>query len=93
MIFSRNDLTQDTQPGVHEPLGVHLPISRGTFIAQPQQINFYTSKWVHLSCSENIHMFYFNSFSLCAIRNFRGKCSSGEMIKGTWSGKGWEPLI
>jgi len=32
-----------SQPGVHVPLmGVHLPIWRGTFILQPQQINFET---------------------------------------------------
>jgi len=37
--------SRGSQPGVHVPVGVHLPISKGIFDAQQQQINFETEKW------------------------------------------------
>jgi len=84
-----------SQPWVHVHLGVHLPIQRGTFkVSNRREIYIYTSfiskylyiyQWILfskaivcllLNISRLIMIKYF------VIRNFRGTCSSVEMLKG-----------
>ena len=52
----------------------------------------------YLYSNENVKvLFKFNGFCYLlrpfVIRNIMGTCSSVEMLKGTWSEKGWEPLL
>ena len=69
-------------------LAVHLPIWKGTFIVQPQQINFETWNWVYLQSSKipkvilKIQWIFVFSLSLLVIRNVTGRCLSVEILKG-----------
>jgi len=64
-----------------------------------QQINFDTKNRVYLYSSKNpivllkIPWIFVIAFSLFVLRNFRSTCSSLEMLKGSWSEQGWEPLV